>query len=158
MNSSALLRWQKLLKIIKNSYFLHQCCPKHKTLQNPYTQTQNPFGFLVASEYSTQPTKFPEYQMPSVTWGVVQGRKEKLVNRVKICDYLKTLGIIPDELENLELPSTVEVMCERVQFLQKLGLTIDDINEYPLMLGCSVRKNMVPVLGYLEKIGIPKSN
>ncbi|TYH28205.1 hypothetical protein ES288_A02G126300v1 [Gossypium darwinii] len=25
------------------------------------------------------------------------------------------------------------------------------------MLGCSVRKNMIPVLGYLEKVGIPKS-
>ncbi|KAK6914292.1 Transcription termination factor, mitochondrial/chloroplastic [Dillenia turbinata] len=95
--------------------------------------------------------------MPSVTWGVVQGRKERLVNRVIICDYLKSLGIIPDELEYLELPSTVEVMRERVEFLQKLRLTIDDINEYPLMLGCSVRKNMIPVLGYLEKIGIPRS-
>ncbi|XP_052188223.1 transcription termination factor MTERF4, chloroplastic isoform X2 [Diospyros lotus] len=95
--------------------------------------------------------------MPSVTWGVVQGRKEKLVSRVIICDYLKTIGIIPDELEDLELPSNVEVMRERVEFLQKLGLTIDDFNEYPLMLGCSVRKNTIPVLGYLEKIGIQKS-
>lgn len=95
--------------------------------------------------------------MPSVTWGVAQGRKEKLISRVIICDYLKTLGIVPDELENLELPSTVEVMRERVEFLQKLGLTIDDINEYPLMLGCSVRKNIIPVLGYLEKIGIQRS-
>lgn len=107
--------------------------------------------------FSSQPSKFPEYEMPSVTWGVVQGRKEKLVSRVIICDYLKGLGIIPDELEQLELPSTVEVMRERVEFLQKLGLTIDDINEYPLMLGCSMRKNMIPVLGYLEKIGIQRA-
>ncbi|KAF5929930.1 hypothetical protein HYC85_000124 [Camellia sinensis] len=95
--------------------------------------------------------------MPSVTWGVVQGRKEKLVSRVIICDYLKGIGIVPDELEDLELPSTVEVMRERVEFLQKIGLTIDDINEYPLMLGCSVRKNIIPVLGYFEKIGIQRS-
>ncbi|KAJ6360739.1 hypothetical protein OIU77_004704 [Salix suchowensis] len=95
--------------------------------------------------------------MPSVTWGVVQGKKEKLVNRVIICDYLKGLGIIPDELESVELPSTVEVMKERIEFLQRMGLTIDDINEYPLMLGCSVRKNIIPVLGYLEKIGISRS-
>lgn len=95
--------------------------------------------------------------MPSVTWGVVQGRKEKLVSRVIICDYLKGIGIIPDEIEHLELPSTVDVMRERVEFLQKLGLSVDDINEYPLMLGCSVRKNMIPVLGYLEKIGLPRS-
>jgi len=95
--------------------------------------------------------------MPTVTWGVIQGRKEKLVSRVIIFDYLKGLGIIPDELQDLELPSTVEVMRERVEFIQKLGLTVDDINQYPLILGCSVRKNMIPVLGYLEKIGISRS-
>ncbi|RZC49250.1 hypothetical protein C5167_017681 [Papaver somniferum] len=107
--------------------------------------------------FSTQTSnKFPEYEMPTVTWGVVQGRKEKLVSRVIICDYLKGLGIIPDELEDLELPSTIEVMKERVEFLQKIGLTIDDINDYPLMLGCSVRKNIIPVLGYLEKVGISR--
>lgn len=95
--------------------------------------------------------------MPTVTWGVIQGRKEKLVSRVIISDYLRSLGIVPDELEPLELPSTVEVMRERIEFLQKLGLSVDDMNEYPLMLGCSVRKNIVPVLGYLEKIGVPRS-
>ncbi|KAK6775591.1 hypothetical protein RDI58_026592 [Solanum bulbocastanum] len=95
--------------------------------------------------------------MPTVTWGVVQGRKEKLVSRVIISDYLKTIGIIPHELEELELPSTVEVMRERVEFLQKIGLTVDDMNEYPLMLGCSVRKNIIPVLTYLEKIGLQRS-
>ncbi|XLR32959.1 hypothetical protein S83_060859, partial [Arachis hypogaea] len=102
-------------------------------------------------------SKFPEYEMPSVTWGVIQGRKEKLVSRVIVFDFLRGLGIVPDELQDLELPSTVEVMRERVEFLQKLGLTIDDINDYPLMLGCSVRKNIIPVLGYLEKIGISRS-
>ncbi|GAA0170072.1 hypothetical protein LIER_24417 [Lithospermum erythrorhizon] len=117
----------------------------------------NPVNFNISEEYCTNSIKFSEYEMPSVTWGVIQGRKEKLVSRVIICDYLKTLGIIPDELEELELPSTVEVMRERVDFLQKLGLTIDDLNQYPLMLGCSVRKNMVPVLSYLEKIGIPRN-
>ncbi|KAJ8534732.1 hypothetical protein K7X08_016460 [Anisodus acutangulus] len=95
--------------------------------------------------------------MPSITWGIVQGRKEKLVSRVIICDYLKSIGIVPDELQDLELPSTVEIMRERVDFLQKLGLTIDDINEYPLMLGYSVRKNVIPVLAYLERIGIERS-
>ncbi|KAL6560426.1 hypothetical protein OROGR_003985 [Orobanche gracilis] len=73
--------------------------------------------------------------MPTVTWGVIQGRKEKLVSRVIICDYLKSIGIIRDELEELELPSTSDVMRERVDFLQKIGLTVDDFNEYPLMLG-----------------------
>ncbi|XP_010245872.1 PREDICTED: transcription termination factor MTERF4, chloroplastic [Nelumbo nucifera] len=121
-----------------------------KTVQLSSPRVQKSF-------FSTQSSKFPEYEMPSVTWGVIQGRKEKLVSRVIICDYLKSLGIIPDELEHLELPSTVEVMKERVEFLQKLGLTIDDMNEYPLMLGCSVRKNLIPVLGYLEKVGIPRS-
>ncbi|GAA0143499.1 hypothetical protein LIER_04167 [Lithospermum erythrorhizon] len=94
--------------------------------------------------------------MPTVTWGAVQGQKEKLLSRVMICDYLKSIGIVPDELEELELPSSVDVMRERVEFLKSLGLVIDDINEYPLMLGCSVRKNMIPVLSFLEKVGIPR--
>ncbi|ESR47892.1 hypothetical protein CICLE_v10000930mg [Citrus x clementina] len=152
--SLTLLKGRKFLTVFTNPYVFYS---KLKTLQNPFAQNSNlqsPFRVSQISSFSTQ---FPEYQMPSVTWGVVQGKKEKLVNRVKICDYLKSLGIIPDELENLELPSTIEVMEERVMFLQKLGLTIDDINEYPLMLGCSMRKNMIPVFSYLEKIGIAKS-
>ncbi|CAI9099692.1 OLC1v1036551C1 [Oldenlandia corymbosa var. corymbosa] len=140
-----------------------------KIPKNPFSGThlkpsQNPLAVLSSLKrvhlfkyFSTQAKKFPEYEMPSVTWGVIQGRKEKLVSRVIICDYLKGIGIVPDELEELELPSTVEVMRERVEFLQKIGLTVDDINEYPLMLGCSVRKNIIPVLGYLEKIGIQRS-
>ncbi|KAI5382791.1 Transcription termination factor mterf4, partial [Lathyrus oleraceus] len=126
-------------------------------IHNPFPQISNNFRVLLFHLYGTQDSKFPEYQMPTVTWGVIQGRKEKLVSRVIIFDYLKGLGIIPDELQDLELPSTVDVMRERVEFLQKLGLTIDDINQYPLMLGCSVRKNVIPVLGYLEKIGISRS-
>ncbi|KAI4389114.1 hypothetical protein MLD38_001376 [Melastoma candidum] len=115
---------------------------------------------LLSSPFSTQRqpnSNLPEYDLPTVTWGVVQGRRERLVSRVIISDYLKGIGIVPDELEPLELPSTVDIMRERVEFLQKLGLTVDDINEYPLMLGCSVRKNLIPVLGYLEKIGIQRS-
>ncbi|XP_077249975.1 mitochondrial transcription termination factor family protein isoform X2 [Tasmannia lanceolata] len=122
--------------------------PQTTQISNPRPQNHT---------FSTQSSKFPEYEMPTVTWGVIQGRKEKLVSRVIICDYLKSLGIIPDELQHLELPSTIEVMKERVEFLQKLGLTIDDMNEYPLILGCSMRKNIIPVLGYLEKIGIQRS-
>ncbi|PSS31676.1 Transcription termination factor like [Actinidia chinensis var. chinensis] len=128
-----------------------------KPSQNPITPISQPPRVSTCRHFSTKSSKFPEYEMPSVTWGVVQGRKEKLVSRVIICDYLKGIGIVPDELEDLELPSTVEVMRERVEFLQKIGLTIDAINEYPLMLGCSVRKNIIPVLGYLEKIGIQRS-
>ncbi|GAB2211371.1 hypothetical protein Droror1_Dr00024683 [Drosera rotundifolia] len=86
-------------------------------------------GQLPFPSYSTQSSKqLPEYEMPTVTWGIVQGRKEKLVSEVIVFDYLKGLGIVTDELEAVELPSTVDVMRERVEFLQKLGLTIDDIN------------------------------
>ena len=109
------------------------------------------------SRSSSSDAALQEYQLPTVTWGVIQGRKEKLVSRVIISDYLRSLGIVPDELEPLEIPSTVEVMRERVEFLQRLGLSIDDMNNYPLMLACSVRKNVIPVLGYLEKMGIPRS-
>ncbi|WCJ28573.1 Mitochondrial transcription termination factor family protein [Euphorbia peplus] len=165
--SLSLLRRRQTLKLYTNPYALQILCTKptsvssvFKTIENPCSQNtrlDNSFRVLQSGAlFSTESSKFPEYEMPSVTWGVVQGKREKLVNRVIICDYLKSLGIIPDELEDLELPSTVEVMKGRVEFLQKLGLTIDDINEYPLMLGCSVRKNIIPVLGYLEKTGISR--
>ncbi|KAM3343233.1 transcription termination factor MTERF4, chloroplastic [Capsicum galapagoense] len=139
-------RNQSSLKTILKDQFFNTILKPYK---NPKVINQKPF--------STNSSKFPEYEMPTVTWGVIQGRKEKLVSRVIISDYLKTIGIIPDELEELELPSAVEIMRERVEFLQKIGLTIDDMNEYPLMLGCSVRKNIIPVLSYLEKIGIQRS-
>ncbi|PIN01846.1 Mitochondrial transcription termination factor, mTERF [Handroanthus impetiginosus] len=148
---SVLLRKTRQIKSIFSK------TPRNRIFPPLLKPSQNPQTQCFQESYSTKSGKFPEYEMPSVTWGVIQGRKEKLVSRVIICDYLKSIGIVPDELEELELPSTVEVMRGRVEFLQKIGLTIDDINEYPLMLGCSVRKNVIPVLGYLEKIGIPRA-
>lgn len=145
------------LSSLKPSPFAKTLLPSDTHFENSPLLGTRVYGFHWVRPYSSQPNKFPEYEMPSVTWGVVQGRKERLVSKVIICDYLKGLGIITDELEDIELPSTVDVMRERVEFLQKLGLTIDDINEYPLMLGCSVRKNIIPVLGYLEKSGIQRS-
>ncbi|MED6180536.1 hypothetical protein PIB30_011048 [Stylosanthes scabra] len=159
-----MLTRRKILTLFSTKYASRQFNEVSKLSQvpsYPYSEihkTLNPFRvFLLCAWSSTQASKFPEYEMPSVTWGVIQGRKEKLVSRVIVFDFLRGLGIVPDELQDLELPSTVEVMRERVEFLQKLGITIDDINDYPLMLGCSVRKNMIPVLGYLEKIGISRS-
>ncbi|PIN09464.1 Mitochondrial transcription termination factor, mTERF [Handroanthus impetiginosus] len=93
------------------------------------------------------------YTHPSL----LQMKNERLANRARVYEFLRGIGIVPDELDGLELPVTVEVMRERVDFLHKLGLTIEDINNYPLVLGCSVKKNMVPVLDYLGKLGVRKS-
>ncbi|RHN43809.1 putative transcription regulator mTERF family [Medicago truncatula] len=128
-----------------------------------FPRISNNFRVLFFNLYGTQDSKFPEYEMPTVTWGVIQGRKEKLVSRVIIFDYLKGLGIIPDELQDLELPSTVEVMRERVEFIQKLGLTIDDINQYPLILGCSVLHasvivELAPVIKFLRGLDVEKDD
>ncbi|XP_059301702.1 transcription termination factor MTERF4, chloroplastic-like [Lycium ferocissimum] len=133
---------------------------KGKTFLDPFVEHPQKVYTCLPRPINQRPfstKKFPDYEMPSITWGIMQENKEKLVSKVIICDYLKSIGIIPDELEHLELPSTLEIMRERVEFLQKLGLTIDDINEYPLMLGYSVRKNVIPVLAYLERIGIERS-
>lgn len=107
---------------------------------------------------SAQSNNLQEYQMPTVTWGAVKEGKGKLASRVIIYDYLRSLGVVPDELEELELPSTVDIMKERVEFLQGIGLSIDDINSYPLMLGCSVRKNLIPVLDFFFNLGFQKSD
>ncbi|KAF2314925.1 hypothetical protein GH714_037186 [Hevea brasiliensis] len=82
----------------------------------------------------------------------------KVANRARVYELLRSIGIVPDELDGLELPVTVDVMRERVDFLHQLGLTIEDINNYPLVLGCSVKKNMIPVLDYLGKLGVRKSS
>ncbi|XVF21834.1 hypothetical protein REPUB_Repub12eG0124000 [Reevesia pubescens] len=93
------------------------------------------------------------YSRPSL----LEMKKERITNRSKVYEFLRGLGIIPDELDGLELPVTVEVMRERIDFLHTLGLTVEDINNYPLVLGCSVKKNMIPVLDYLGKLGVRKS-
>lgn len=84
-------------------------------------------------------------------------QNERAANRARVYEFLRGLSIVPNELDGLELPVTVDVMRERVDFLHTLGLTVDDINSYPLVLGCSVKKNMIPVLDYLGKLGVRKS-
>lgn len=93
------------------------------------------------------------YSRPSIS----EMNKERVANREKVYAFLRGIGVVPEELDGLELPVTVEVMRERVDFLHNLGLTIEDINNYPLVLGCSVKKNMIPVLDYLGKLGVRKS-
>ncbi|KAM6558588.1 hypothetical protein CsatA_027827 [Cannabis sativa] len=93
------------------------------------------------------------YSRPSL----LEMKNERVENRARVYEFLRGLGIVPDELDGLELPVTVEVMRERVEFLISLGLTVEDINNYPLVLGCSVKKNMIPVLDYLGKLGVRKS-
>lgn len=88
---------------------------------------------------------------------LLEMKNERIANRARVYDFLKSIGIEPDELDGLELPVTVDVMKERVDFLHTLGLTIEDINNYPLVLGCSVKKNMIPVLDYLGKLGVRRS-
>ena len=93
------------------------------------------------------------YSRPSL----LEMKNDKAANRARVYEFLRGIGIVPDELDGLELPVTAEVMRERVDFLHKVGLTIEDINNYPLVLGCSVKKNMIPVLDYLGKLGVRKS-
>ena len=93
------------------------------------------------------------YSRPSL----LEMKNDRAEIRARVYEFLRGLGIVPDELDGLELPVTVEVMRERIEFLQSLGLSVDDINNYPLVLGCSVKKNMIPVLDYLGKLGVRKS-
>lgn len=93
------------------------------------------------------------YSRPSL----LDMKNETIANRARVYEFLRGIGIVPNELDGLELPVTIDVMRERVDFLHKLGLTIEDINNYPLVLGCSVKKNMIPVLDYLGKLGVRKS-
>lgn len=106
-----------------------------------------------ATTHSSRRTGGSLYSRPSL----LDMKNERVANRARVFEFLRGLGIVPDELDGLELPVSLDVMRERVDFLHKLGLTIEDINNYPLVLGCSVKKNMIPVLDYLGKLGVRKS-
>ncbi|KAK7275937.1 hypothetical protein RIF29_17064 [Crotalaria pallida] len=93
------------------------------------------------------------YTLPSLA----KMKKDREAMREKVYEFLQGIGIDPDELDGLDLLVTVDVMWERIDFLHDLGLTVDDINNYPLVLGCSVKKNMIPVLDYLGRLGVRKS-
>lgn len=88
---------------------------------------------------------------PSLTWGIIPHPPE---SSQKVLEFLESEGIDTSELHNVELPTSVEVMQERLDFLKKLGLSIESINSYPLMVTCSIKKNLIPVLDYLEQLGL----
>ncbi|KAJ7281163.1 hypothetical protein O6H91_07G134000 [Diphasiastrum complanatum] len=98
-------------------------------------------------------TEAAPFKRPSVTWGVVQEYKTQISAREDVISFLKAEGIDTREFESVELPTSIDVVKERLDFLRKLGLEKKHINEYPLMICCSVKKNMVPVIDYLERLG-----
>lgn len=103
---------------------------------------------LFQVEATLRPGHFAE---PSVTAIAMEEYEKELTEEEAVAEYLESVGI---DLEDLELPPSLAVVRERVEFLQKIGLTVEDINDYPLMLGCSVKRNLIPVLTYLESLGV----
>jgi mTERF domain-containing protein len=75
-----------------------------------------------------------------------------------VLEYLKRQGIDTAFLNEVELPKSLAVVKERIEFLLKIGLTIKDMNDYPLMIGCSVNKNIIPVLKYLNSLKVTKKS
>ncbi|KAI6674086.1 hypothetical protein NL676_001992 [Syzygium grande] len=53
---------------------------------------------------------------------------ERTENCARVYEFLHGIGIV---LKGLELSVTVKVVKEPIDFLHKLGLTIEDINSYP---------------------------
>lgn len=104
----------------------------------------------VASSLKKTDTASPANPNPSLTWGIIPHPPEA---SQKVIDYLRSKGIDTTELEDVELPSSIEVMQERLEFLTKIGLSMETINSYPLMVTCSIKKNLIPVLDYLEQLG-----
>ncbi|KAG2627667.1 hypothetical protein PVAP13_3KG260900 [Panicum virgatum] len=99
---------------------------------------------------SRRPCPRSLYARPSL----LEMERERAARRADVDAFLASLGVDPGELAGLELPVTVDIMRERAEFLASLGLIREDLAAYPLALGCSMRKNMVPVLDYLGKLGV----
>lgn len=108
------------------------------------------FPLPKSAVFPVPPRTFSFYARPSLQ----QMEADRAANRARVYDFL---GIFPDELDGLELLVTIDVMRKRVDFLHSLGLTVDDINNYLLVLGCSVKENMVPVSDYIGKLGVHKA-
>ncbi|KAI6668205.1 hypothetical protein NL676_028537 [Syzygium grande] len=73
-------------------------------------------------------------------------KSERMENHARVYEFLREIVIVPDELDELELQIKVKVMKVRIDLLHKFGLTIEDINNYLLVLGCSMKKNTIPML------------
>lgn len=80
--------------------------------------------------------------------------EEQLTEQEAIISYLGTLGIDTTNLDDVELPGSLAIVRDRVEFLQKIGLTVDNINDFPDMVGYSIKRNLIPVLTYLESLGV----
>lgn len=103
-------------------------------------------------EAALRPGHFAE---PSVSATTVEKYEKQLTEEEAVTEYLESVGIDITNLdEDLDLPPSIAIVRERVEFLQKIGLTVEDINDYPLMLGYSVKRNLIPVLSYLESLGV----
>ncbi|KAM1285645.1 hypothetical protein EV1_028204 [Malus domestica] len=117
-----------------NPQILTPNSPPIQSHQNPCPQpphAQNPSRVLQNSSFSTQSSKFPEYEMPSITWGVVQGRKEKLVSRVMQYPFVLGMRIgtvikpFVDYLVSLGLPKKILArMLEKRTYL--LGYDLEE--------------------------------
>lgn len=80
-------------------------------------------------------------------------------DKPSVTEYLQSQGIDVAALGDLELPKAKGIMRERLDYLQNvIGLTIKDINNYPLMIGCSVRKNLSPVVQYLQTLKVTRNS
>lgn len=107
------------------------------------------------AQASLRPGHFAE---PSVTAKDMEKYEKRLTEEEAVAEYLESVGVDTTSLDELGLPASLEIVRERVEFLLKIGLTVEDINDYPLMLGYSVKRNLIPVLSYLESLGVtPKS-
>jgi len=84
---------------------------------------------------------------------------EDAADKPSVMEYLQSQGIDIEALRELELPKSKSIIKERLDYLQNvIGLTIKDINDYPLMIGCSVRKNLSPVVQYLQDLKVTKNS
>eukprot|EP00897_Mesotaenium_endlicherianum_P007818 jgi/Mesen1/7064/ME000369S06389 len=86
-------------------------------------------------------------------------RSVETLKRAPILKYLQSVDIDMDQFEDLDLPESLEIVKERLEFLRNFGVDVAQVvNDFPPLVGCSVARNFIPVLTYLENIPIRKEN
>jgi mTERF domain-containing protein len=120
-----------------------------------FTRLQLHLGLRIASQHRafSSSAELAEHTCDEGEDGASSGEK------TVVMEYLQSLGIDVSALEGVELPKQKSIIKERMDYLRNvIGLTIKDINEYPLMIGCSVRKNLSPVVPYLLVLKVTKNS
>lgn len=82
----------------------------------------------------------------------ISGQHQRNKDAVSL-EFLRNLSVETEFLDSLSIPEDVEIIKERLNFLESLGLdSVSTVNRCPPLIGCSVTRNFIPIIEFLKSI------